>query len=319
MKRLLIKLSIISIVVFSIVLFYEVYLSYVPTSYSFKKSLLEARLKSTEVLILGNSKSFFGINPSYLSSNALNLANVSQTLYYDEQITLKYIDQLPKLKRIIIPISYTSLGEQLFDGKENWRDYFYLKYWNIEFPELPRYNIKRFSLLYLFTPITSLKLLLKDKRTSMIENIDTNGYFYVDTLGNSYAISDKLGRERVAGHDADYKELRVASIMRDLESFTKQVTQRGVKIIFITIPTYDTYNKYINRLRFDRDIEYIKQLSQKYNGCSYTNYSNDHRFVKSDFKDNDHLNFIGAKKFTEIINRELLSVDTLKNLRSTMQ
>ena len=63
-----------------------------------KRLYLEHALNDIEILVTGSSYSFFGIRPSILNSHAFSLAYVSQDLYYDHRLVLKYLESMPKLK-----------------------------------------------------------------------------------------------------------------------------------------------------------------------------------------------------------------------------
>ena len=92
-----------------------------PDEYSSKKALLERQAGNLEVLAMGSSHGYYGILADCLGRPAFNLAAVSQSHYYDRALLEKYLGQLPRLKLVILPISYFSLGYQLDDGIEKWR------------------------------------------------------------------------------------------------------------------------------------------------------------------------------------------------------
>jgi len=93
----------------------------VENSYSKKKRLLEGKLSEYRVLILGSSLPCKGIDPSFFSSSAFNLSNVSQSLYYDSELISKYAPRMPNLKLVIIPIDFYSLEYNLCKSPEFWR------------------------------------------------------------------------------------------------------------------------------------------------------------------------------------------------------
>ena len=101
------------------------------SSYATKKYYFEQQLDSVETLVLGSSQTFNGVNPSCFTSKIFNLANVSQTLYYDKKLTLQYLPKLKKLNTVIISIGYCSFFYQMSDIAENWREGFYDAYFNI--------------------------------------------------------------------------------------------------------------------------------------------------------------------------------------------
>jgi hypothetical protein len=117
------KLLIFLIPIFIILGFFELGLRGIPNSYNTKRAYYENQLDTIEILVLGSSQALEGINPEFFERKGFNLSNVSQSFYYDSQLTLKYIDQMKRLKCVIITVSYFSLWYQIYDIKESWRDY----------------------------------------------------------------------------------------------------------------------------------------------------------------------------------------------------
>jgi hypothetical protein len=101
MRSFLIRLAVFLIPLISLVFLYELFLTSITTSFTVKRDLVEQNLDSTELVAIGTSKIFAGINPSNLDYFAINLANNSQSSYYDIKILEKYIDKLPKLKVMV--------------------------------------------------------------------------------------------------------------------------------------------------------------------------------------------------------------------------
>jgi hypothetical protein len=283
----------------------EYNLGKIPNTYNVKRNCFEKQLDSIQILILGDSHANFGIDPTYFSIKGFNLSSISQTIYYDVHLTLKYIDKMPKLNYVIINISYFSLGAQLIGGEEDWRDFFYSNYWNIVYSERKIFDIRCYSKIFMYTPKTSISYLFTGFNEKQIEKYKSNGFMSKDTDVNTQRISDSLGYLRVKGHDDYYKEKRVKENRLELEQLLYALKKRNITPIFITTPTYITYFRYIDTVKHHRDINIIKGLCNKFHCKSY-DYFTDSRFIKTDFWDNDHLNFIGAKKFTVILN------DTLK-------
>ncbi len=74
---------------------------------TYKNNLLKDRL--SEVLVLGNSHTFFGVNPSYMQHKTINAASKSRKIETDYLILEKNKEQLQHLKMIVLPISYYTL------------------------------------------------------------------------------------------------------------------------------------------------------------------------------------------------------------------
>ena len=272
------------------------------SSYATKKYYLELQLDSVETLVLGSSQTFNGVDPSCFVSNTFNLANVSQTLYYDKRLTLQYLPQMLKLKTVVINISYFSFFYQLFDTKENWRDYYYLQHSGIKYNELKSFTLDNYSILSVYQPLHSLKLSFHHFEDGDAKQILSNGYQpkYVQE-----EINDSIGFTRVNVHNKEKFSGRRKEIETDLEDFVKQLTEKKIRIVFLTTPVFTSYSKFCDRDILDANGNFINSLCSKYS-CKYYNFFEDKRFVKNDFFDNDHLKNNGAKKLSAILNDTLL-------------
>lgn len=271
------------------------------SSYATKKYYLEQQLDSIETLVLGSSQTFNGINPACFTSKTFNLANVSQTIYYDKRLTLTYLSKLPKLKTVVINISYFSFFYQLFDIKESWRDYYYLQHFGIKYYQLPSFCIENYAAFSVYKPLHCFKLSFNKFDDINAKEILQNGYQpkYVQE-----AISDSLGLIRVKIHDAENFAIRTKEIESDLETFVKELNDKKIKIVFLTTPVTPNYSKFCNKIIIDKNTTFITSLCKKYSAI-YLNFFEDKRFVLNDFSDNDHLKNNGANKLSSLINDTL--------------
>ena len=277
----------------------------IPNSYSYKRENLEKQLDSIQVLILGSSQAAHGINPSCFSLKTYNLSNISQSIYYDSKITVKYLDKMPKLEYAVINLPYISFGYQIIDGIESWRDYYYSQFWDINYPEIETFNLKRYSKIFLYTPERAISYSLQGFKADLIKDYKANGYVPYDTLNNYKNISDSLGLKRVKLHDSFYKEKRWAENQNYLQQLIEELQKRNIQVVLVTQPVFATYSKFVNKAKLKKTTDTINLICKKYN-CKYLNYFTDNRFSKSDFYDNDHLNCIGADKFSKILNNDMV-------------
>ena len=271
------------------------------SSYAAKKYYAEQQLDSVETLVLGSSESFNGIDPTYFYSRTFNLANVSQTLFYDKAITLKHVAKMPKLKNVIINISYFSFFYQLHDIKEKWRDDYYKLYFNINFSDDKNFTINQYAYLAVYQLKHSIGLAFNNFKDSNAVNILPNGY---QPRMNQELINDSTGLARVNIHHNQIFKHRRKEIEKDVEDFVEKLKRKSINIIFITTPVYTTYSKFCNPKIIEQNLNFINQLTSKYQ-CKYYNYFTDSSFVKEDFFDNDHLNNNGAKKLSIRLNNEM--------------
>lgn len=212
---------------------------------------------------------------------------------------------MPNLRFVVINVSYFSLGFQVADGVEKWRDYYYSQFWDIDFVELDKFDLKRYSKIVLYTPRVAFSYLKQGFHVTLTADYLSNGFLKPDTIGSYKNISYQLGAERVSFHDRLYRESRCKQNEVDLEQLVSEIKKRKITPVIVTPPVLSTYFKFVNQEKQKKMHDVINALCLKYQ-CKYYDYFTDSRFVQGDFIDNDHLNFVGAKKFSTIINDEIL-------------
>ncbi|MCX6208669.1 MAG: hypothetical protein NTZ59_04000, partial [Bacteroidetes bacterium] len=251
---------------------YKLRTAHTVSSYATKKYYIEQQLDSIETLVVGNSQMFNGIDVGCFSSKSFNLANVSQTLYYDRQLTLQYLPKLPKLKTVIIGISYFSFFYELCDIQEHWREDFYATHYNIAGCKKQNSN-----LLYLTTyqPQQAFTLACNLFKDAGAATIFYNGY---QPKYQQKEISDSSGLQRVNIHNTENYTNRRLEIENNLELFIKQLHSQNINVVFVTMPVYNTYYKYCNTAVIQHNTQLINTLCKKYS-CRYLNFFTDARFV----------------------------------------
>jgi len=310
MKKLLVKGLLFLFPLLLIVAVWEYKLNKVVNSYSKKRTTLEAGLSTMEVLVLGNSHDLYGINPAFFIRKGYNLADVSQSLFYDKSITLKYLAQMPSLKYVFIDVSYFSLWYQLNnDPVENWRDYFYAQFWSIQYPALKWYNLNLYSKILIYSPREALQYALKDFHVNLAEDISPEGWQSISTLGpdnHSPKKTDSLTRTRIKYLDGFCRPECFKDNLGYLDSLLTQLDKRHIKVFLITTPVTPLFLKYADKRKIAVTDSVLKVLSHQFSS-RYIDYLQDIRFTDPDFEDADHLSPEGAKKLSIMLNMEMLS------------
>ncbi|WKL50576.1 hypothetical protein Q1W71_17880 [Flavobacterium pectinovorum] len=281
-------------------IFMEILSRRIPNDYSYKNKYLEHNSDKIEILFLGSSHTYYGIDPLYFKKKSFNAAHVSQSLDYDLAILTKY-KNWSNLKYIVVPVDYFSLYSTLDSGAERWRKKKYKIYYDIDLNTKMFYNFE----------IIDGKLKdhfsrIKRYYSEGIDDITCNklgwGTRHKSTESNDL---NETGMEAAKRHTLDiennvcYKE----NIER-LNKIIQFAELRNIKVIFITSPAYKTYVDNLAPKQIKNTIYTMTQLSNKNKNknTSYYNLLNDKSFVYKDFYDGDHLNEIGAKKLSGIIN-----------------
>ncbi len=247
----------------------------------------------------------------FLNRPAFNLANGSQSLYYDTRLVTKYADSMPNLKLVIFTISYHSLESQLKNSMERWRGGFYKQVYGIPSEdEGAEFQLSDYSYISLYTPKIAYgqavdDLLKKNKPTQDGKGAAATAAAAANA-DNQGDISPEFGKRRVKLHETEMRESSIAANMESLEMVCQLLKEKNVAAVFITIPAHHTYYDNIQPEKYQRMQEIIRQLSEKHK-IEYFNYMFDSRFKDEDFINSDHLSKTGAEKFTLIFDREIIS------------
>lgn len=280
----------------------ELLLRNIPNDYSYKKNYLNQHSDEIEILFLGSSHAYRSINPKFIHSNGFNAAHIAQSLDYDIEILKKYEKQMDKLKYIVIPIDYFSLYNRLETGIENWR----IKNYNIYYGLHRSFNCKdNFEIL-------NGKLLENSKRVVQFywrnkSDISCN------TLGwgkrNSKMNKDMMATGKAA---AQRQSKKMKSFFNGNVEIVKEIIAiakfKKAKVIFYTNPGYKTYVSQLNKEQLKITYKTIKRIANSNPNVTYYDFLSDPSFMKEDFFDADHLNEIGAEKFSKKMDSIIISL-----------
>ncbi len=273
------------------------------TSYSKKRQALEARAPELEVVITGPSGALHGVDPSRFQANALNLADVSQSIYYDTAIVQSHLSQLKKLRLLILVVGLFSFEMSLGESPEYWRQFLYLHNWQIPL-EVDGHSLdprRRFASL-LYPPWERVHAALGES-PDLVPEIDQNG-FAVLAVEKSDVTADNAA-ERAAYHA---KIMRPDFIAANERRFAKllQAAQGGkIAAAFVILPVHPLYLGRFDPAARAREHAVLARLAVQY-GAKVFDYSGDARFKSDHFRDTDHLNAAGAEKISNILDSDVV-------------
>lgn len=265
----------------------------IPNDYFYKREYLDENVSSVEILFLGSSHAYRDINPVYIDAKSFNAAYVSQSLYYDYRILEKYKNNWSHLKYIVVPVSYFSLFYELEDSPEAWR----IKNYSIYYSMRTTYHISDYSEL------------LSNRLDINLGRIYT---YYVD--GQTSITSSELGWGGKEKSDikVDWVEKGKTAAQRhtvtserffdenvnNLMSIISFAEEHDAQVIFYTPPAFETYVENLNKKQLSQTIQTMTELDSAHSNVVYVNFLTSDLFDQEDFYDADHLNEIGARKFT---------------------
>ena len=302
MKRFIRKTILFLFPLLVIIMVLEIYLRKIPNDYINKKNYLEQYSNDISTLILGSSHSLYGLDPIYFSSNTFNASHVSQTLNFDYEILKKYENRFENLKTIVLPISYFTLFEVLQNTDEDWRVKNYVIYHQMD----NHYGLKHFSEVFSnrlnvnLARLTSFYINDNIKAVSSKRGWATN---YKSEFARDLKESSKSAVLRHTISDFEYLDDNILT----LNTIVEWSKKRNIKVVLFTPPAYFEYRDKMNQEQFRTFVEAVNHVMNRFDNCEYFNLIDNKEFTFKDFYDGDHLNEIGAKKLSLIINDLLIN------------
>jgi hypothetical protein len=285
----------------------EVLLRRIPNDYKLKRYLLEKNASDLEVLIMGNSHSFYGVNPEYLSASAFNASHISQTLEYDYAILKKFASTMPNLHTVIIPISYFSLYHRMNEGRDIWRAKNYSLYYGIHLDKSITNNFEIFA-------------------NRLNSNARRMASYYLKKRSALTCIQSGWGVEFILEKNRPLQETGVKAASRHthkpINSYHNQalyhynldvlnkLLQWGLEhnknILFVMLPTHKYYRQNLHPEQLEITLQTILDLTSVNAHSQFVNLMEAEGFIDEDYYDADHLSASGAHKATLMIDSILL-------------
>jgi RNase H-fold protein (predicted Holliday junction resolvase) len=314
MVRFLVKLLIVCFPALLLIFYLEFRLSRMDTHYYTKSVAMEKQLGEIEILSLGSSNGYYGIDPAYFSHVGYNLAFNSQSPYYDYQLLAKYIDRMPKLKVVILPAIFYTLGTDMPQMSESWRMYFYRQYFGIplqsDAERIVPYDVilepKNFSKIALYGS-NIYHYIPNDFKDKIDYDPENNGWFNADAMAIEHAkLENKNGEESAAAHN---QTVNISFFKKNIawwQRIADLLKEKNIKLIIVRLPSHSTYYTNLDPKKISEFQNTLTQFAAL-NHIIYVDYTKDPRFTLEDYTFMiDHMNSHGAAKFGAIFNREQL-------------
>jgi hypothetical protein len=225
-----------------------------------------------------------------MSGSVWNFGNASQDIYYDGEILKKMAPHLPRLKKVIVTISYFSLRYSLSNSDEKWREALYYHQWGIP-SRLKDADPRRYDL----AATAGHRL----QNTPNASDPVYRGWRPLDNVLDP-ELCGLIMERHAKGMHADDVPINVA-ILKKVALFC---SEKGIRLFFVTTPHHVRYRNLIDPVILQADEREIRSLA-----TPYLNYFDDDRFLDGEFADVDHLNKGGAMHFSRILSKALNAVD----------
>lgn len=279
---------------------------YINTNY-WKNTVSSKFFDVPENIQIANVGSSHGLNSfdySDVSYRGFNFGLSSQRFFYDYAIVKQYVDKFDKNAVLLIPISYFEITQIKTDFKDQRaRYYHFLDKENMDF-----YSIQEkilFTRIPVLTAGQTFKFIIKDQPPP--------------TRVLKVTKEPELTRHSINRHRG-WTSNRKADIETREEAFSHNkslVSQmvefcyaHNIQPVLVTTPITSALNNIFWEKTpdfFDDFYRFTGELQEAYPSLPYLDYSHDPRFENdfSLFRDSDHLNIDGAKKFTAVVISDL--------------
>ena len=285
----------------------EFFLRAIPNDFNEKLYYLHRNKEKIEVLILGSSHTFVGVNPNLLKQPAFSFANSSQTLDLDELIFDRVKNKLPNLNTVIIPVSYFSYPLVLEDGTSHQKIKNYNIYYNLY---SNTHLISNSFEIFHQTPAKNWKQIQRFYQNPRFKvTIDSTGFISKRYVNTKLSWNEKV-KNAVKNHSLPMNNPLIQQRMQEnTASLTRMLdwcVERNIKVILLSSPADSSYVNQLEKNQFEYWKNTTQRLSSMYNNVIWLNYLEDSSgFSREDFQDPDHLNEKGSQKLTQFINSHL--------------
>jgi hypothetical protein len=301
LPRLLIRFLAFTLPLVALTLAIDAKFRRIPTSYGVKRAWLEAHGGDIEVLVLGSSSAFNGVQPKFFRAPAYNAGNVAQSIYYDHEILSRYLGSMKALKLVFLLFDYQTLEYHFEDGIESWRQFFYYHEYGFR-PEggVDPYDVRFTSVLQLYPPNVRVRCVIAT--CDQTDGMDEFGWAPTPTESVNdgpfwFEMDNELRHESyLVGNQAL------------LEEDLAMLQARDIGAALVVPPVYSSFSSLVGADVRARTASVLTSLAGRHK-ARYVDYFNDSRFDGRDFANSTHLNESGAEKFSRILDDELVGPD----------
>ncbi|WP_159039921.1 hypothetical protein [Christiangramia fulva] len=244
-----------------------------------------------EILFLGSSQIERAINPKFIAAGAINLANSSQTLFEDFKLLKFFNPKLPKLKLVVLEISYDKLERDksnilpILDPKN-------LKFYGVN--TFGRKLKLQDHLLFHFSPKYFSKIL--NEYIFKTSNIKLNKFgFDENKFDGAYSHANYVLIENIHNKKNYKKNLLL------LNEIISYCNENNLKIFIYHPPTHYRYNELRDPSLVKKWRKLIDSLKYQYPKIHFFIDDTNSTFTRKYFDDANHLNPLGAEKATKTL------------------
>lgn len=296
MRRFLVNTLIFSLIIAAFLAAGELVARRLPSPYRYKDRWLQANGQAVNTLILGHSQLYYGVRPELLGDSVFNLANISQSPHYDLALLEHYIDRLPNLRTVVMPVSYFTYRDvDLENDPLGWQ---LLVRYQTEMGVPLHGNLSKYN--FMISDFDTYRGKLNNTVLRRSSNTcDTLGFGLGYSLDRRRETAPTSGQWIARSHTMPYAG-RDTAVMQYQNRIIDLCRSHGAEAVFVTPPCWHTYRENIDTAQLAEMRRLFNTVRVEKN-VRYFDFFDDTRFGNEDFFDAAHLSDRGAAKFASIL------------------
>ena len=293
----------------------EARISAIPNAYTYKLSLVEAQREALEVVVLGSSHEFDGIDTDVFSRPAVNLAMPSQSLTQSAELALGFLRvnripgqatglrlAVPRLRHILLGVSYYSLPYRMSSVGDD-RMGMYMRAYGVFGDTTFRDRINPSNYLYMGIygwPV--VQGLARGRVPDYIGAMNRTGSRHIrpGPTADMPRFTFDTAASRALYHHSIGREENVAINLAYMRRLAVECRTRNVTLILVTSPITAEYAAAFGDAAWQPRRALLEAFSRELS-VRYLDYSRSDAFGWRDFANGDHLNSDGAARFGRIL------------------
>jgi hypothetical protein len=311
-RKLIFRLALLALPLLAILGYFEYRLSFLNTSYFYKRAALESEIQKIEVLVDGSSNTLYGVNVDQFSRPGFNLAFPGHGMFYDAQMIRRFSQRMPALRMVVMTVNFFTLGTADAEFIQGWRAYFDRQYFG-----LPTnggegalgalkfwFEARNFSKLALYGE--SLKTqAIQDYKVPVDIVAWPSGWFDAGTVSADPLL--RLGPEAAKAQNLVTSEKNYVPNLQYWDELIGELSRRKIAVVIVQLPTDRSYQDSLDPKKVETMRKILEEFAKRH-GIGFVDYTNDPRFSSRDFSWElvDHMNSSGATKFGKILDEEVI-------------
>jgi hypothetical protein len=267
---------------------------------------------ATRILTFGSSHVAFGVNPMLFSQPAMNLGVDGQDYIIEDRLVEKALDLVPRLDVAIVEFDVVLLARTVERGNDRRRFYrMGLAIWDLDQPDTLWERIRRNWIWFMGPDLIYERLTPRDLWDHRKPETSTLAPGHRPKYGRIPANYDGLPRVRahLKQHRDSKADYRVN--LRALHTTIERIRARNIAVVLVHWPHHRSYWEHwppeFERILQPSLVEVEERwLKDAGSGVQYWDYGRSWRFRDENFIDSNHLNHVGAGRFTRLLDRRLL-------------